>query len=65
LLDEGATNISLIYSDLAVFFLAVFTRGLAGARLVFVLGAAAGRGSGVGDTLCLAFLTALNALLLI
>jgi len=31
LLDEGATNVSLIYSGLATFFLAGFARGLAGA----------------------------------
>jgi hypothetical protein len=31
LLDEGATNISLNYSDLAAFFLAGFARGAAGA----------------------------------
>tara|TARA_R100000664_G_C2714577_1_gene110178 strand:- start:643 stop:846 length:204 start_codon:yes stop_codon:yes gene_type:complete len=44
LLDEGATNISLIYSDLATFLVAVFARGLAGA--FFFAGALAGAFAG-------------------
>jgi len=51
LLDEGATNISLNYSDLAAFFLAGFARGLAGA-FAFA-GALAGALGALADRFCL------------
>jgi hypothetical protein len=65
LLDEGAANISLIYSDLETFFLLVFARDLAG---VFALtGTLAFLGAGADTTFAfsLALLIALHEFLLI
>jgi hypothetical protein len=59
LLDEGATNISLIYSDLAAFFLVV----LAGAFLAGALRAGAlraGAFAGASDCLFLNILLRLD-----
>ena len=61
MLDEGATNISLIYSDLAVFFLVV----LAGAFLAGALRAGALRAgffafAGASDCLLLNILLRLD-----
>ena len=57
LLDEGTTNISLIYSDLATFFLAGFARGLAGAfAFAGALAGALAGASGAGDCLFLKIL---------
>ena len=66
MLDEGVTNISLIYSDSTTFFLTVFARGFAGAFLAgaFLAGAfLAGAflaGAGAGAAGCLFFINLLG-----